>query len=48
MNDEAELEYLKFFYKTACEYFSAGGTDEAYWISEAYEEETGKKAPEGY
>lgn len=44
----AELEFLRFFYNKACEYFSDGGTDEAYWFKEAFEEETGKDLPEGY
>ena len=44
----AELEYLKFFYKKACEQFSDGGTDERYWIACDYEETTGKTLPEGY
>ena len=44
----AELEYLKFFYKKACEQFEEGGTDERYWISEEYTEETGNGVPEGY
>lgn len=44
----AELEFLKYFYKEACHLYREGGTDERYWISEAYTEETGNELPEGY
>ena len=42
---EEELEYLRFFRSKACEMYSEGGTDEAYWWDEAYQEETGKEPP---
>lgn len=46
--NDAELHYLRFFYKKACEIYSEGGTDEAHWIYEMYEEETGKLPPKPY
>jgi hypothetical protein len=43
----AELAFLRFFYNTACEWYSDGGTDEEYWIKEAYYE-AGHTIPEAY
>jgi uncharacterized protein YdaT len=43
----SELEFLRFFHKTATEWYSNGSTDEEFWIKEMYEE-TGNTVPEEY
>lgn len=49
MTSEAEIEYLRFFHKEACEWFEEEGLPLAKkYIAYAYEELTGIEAPEGY
>lgn len=49
MDEEAELEYLRFFYREAGEWFRDEGIPHAQrYIAHYYEELTGLVAPEGY
>lgn len=48
MERATELEFLRYYRKFAKAMFEDGGTDEDYWICDAFIEETGKQLPDGY
>ena len=45
MTNEAELEYLRFFYEEAQGWLKRGANP---YINEEYKKETGKEVPKGY